>query len=119
MSELKTTIEITFPFSRADFQGFDADGNGPKTVKDWRPGCESECMENHTEYWAHGEGQMLITEVSRYTPPGYKERVFYVRRWRDPDGNEFGSKELRCKGATAFTSMVSGYRYDYDLVDYD
>ena len=48
-------------------------------------------------------------------PGKFSSRVFYVRRWRDPDGKEFGKPRLRVTTTAAFAKLTKGYRHPYLL----
>ena len=82
----------------------------------WLPGCR---LQDPVGAWDEGGyvaddwGDMLINEVQRVSIPGYEDRVFYTRQWRDPLGNEFGKRDLRCKGARAFKQMIKGWRHPF------
>lgn len=110
--------EVVIPFHAA--KGY--------TERDWVVGCDKERQEEyaghvdgypswveHTFYMADATGHMLIDEVQRVQIDGYEDRIFYLCTWRDPDGNEFGKKKLRCKGARAFALMVKCWRHPYWL----
>ena len=92
----------------------------------WLPGCTHETDEKYSGhvngepqyrefgyYVADDWGHMLINEVQRVSIPGYEDRVFYTRQWRDPLGNEFGKRDLRCTGARAFKQMIKGWRHPF------
>lgn len=90
---------------------------------DWIPGARFEGAESHCPFdglagEADGEGYMLIKIIKKVPmPKPYTMKVFFTREWIDPDGKRFGNKMLRMKGEQAFSNMIKGYRYDYDLVD--
>ncbi|MGE8446611.1 MAG: hypothetical protein ACN6O1_10370 [Comamonas sp.] len=89
---------------------------GHGEVADWLPGCKLRELEGDWDeggYVADDWGHMLINEVQRVSIPGYEDRVFYTRQWRDPEGNEFGKRDLRCKGARAFKQMIKGWRHPF------
>ena len=82
----------------------------------WLPGCKQRELENQYDeggYVADDWGSMLITEIQRVSIPGYEDRIFYTRQWRDPLGNEFGKRDLKCKGARAFKQMLKGWRHPF------
>lgn len=94
----------------------------------WAPGCtkvEEGVYRGHVlgeEAWADGAcyvaddwGHMLITEIHRVSIPGFEDRIFYTRQWRGPDGETFGKRGLRCKGARAFKQMLKGWRHTFYL----
>ena len=90
------------------------------------PGCEHVKEEEYTGhndgearyhesgyYVATDWGHMLINEIQRVSITGYEDRIFYTRRWRDPEGKEFGKSDLKCKGARAFKQMLKGWRHPF------
>lgn len=82
----------------------------------WLPGCEKDVNDdNELTYAADDWGHMVITEIQRVSIPGFEDRVFYIRQWRDPEGAEFGKRDLRCKGARAFKQMLKGWRHPFYL----
>ena len=109
------TIEVpNYPFVRFVFHGFDIDG----TFSDfgWRPGCEKSVEEGLVGYAADGLGAMLLEVVQVVKlPGGFAPRVFYVRRWRDPDGKLFGKRRCRVTTTSAFAKLMKGYRHDFYL----
>jgi len=101
-----TTTEVPFPFVR-HLYGED---------ESWKPGTRCETAgEYDDEIWlADGMGHMLLTEHKRVAIPGFVDRVFYTRKWRDPYGNVFGKHTLRCISAPAFKRMLRGYRHKFE-----
>ena len=71
----------------------------------------------------HGWGQRIIEVVSQHKPGKYPERVFFVRRWRGPDGVVFGKNALRVTTiATLKRWLRMGHPYtpyggDIDVVE--
>ena len=113
-------FEVRYPFVRTTFpSGFDEDG-APESDEGWRPGCDREGIEDGFggyDYAADAHGQMLLEVISTHKPGKFLERVFYVRRWRDPDGKEFGKSNLRVTTASSFGRLLKGYRHDYECDD--
>jgi hypothetical protein len=110
MSE--TIIEVpNYPFVRTEYHGCDAEG--PYTDEVWRPGCNQETDEDGTDFTADDTGTMLLTVVSAHKPGRFPERTFFTRRWRDPDGREFGSYKLRMTTTQAFKQLCKGYRHSF------
>lgn len=66
-----------------------------------------------------GIGEIEITVVSRYKPPGFRERVFYTRQWIDPDGKRFGAGKLFCVTGPTFNRRKKGWwiPVPYELSD--
>ena len=90
----------------------------PKVIQ-WKPGVKYS-EDQYSEYVeAEGEGFMVITEISRHKlPKPYLTRVFYTRKWIDPDGKEFGSNKLHITSIGNYTKIIKGYFGDgYDIVD--
>lgn len=109
-------IEVPFPFVREEAQVIGEDG--PEDVMSWRPGTVEIPQPPYGEYSdsvADGIGRMLLTEVSRHKPGRYPERVFYVRQWIDPDGNQFGKTNLRITTAAVFKRLSAGYMHEYKM----
>lgn len=106
------TVE-NYPFVRTSWDRFDEDG--PYQVEGWRPGCEADTDEFGTAYIADGVGKMVLEVISAHLPGKYQERVFYLRRWIDPDGKEFGAAKLRVTTAASFTKLMRGYRHDFEF----
>ena len=72
----------------------------------WRPGCEKDIEDGgNVAYAADGLGAMLLEVVQVVKlPNGFAPRVFYVRKWRDPDGKVFGKRRCRVTTTSAFSS---------------
>lgn len=109
-------IEVKgYPFVRTVFNGIECDADGGITEfqdEGWRPGCDSDegCL------FADGTGEMILTIISIYKPGNFKERVFYTRQWRDPDGKQFGkSRRLLVTTKSVFTKLCRGYRHEFEL----
>lgn len=83
----------------------------------WRPGVRWEDGYEDREAVADGVGAMLLTEIGRYTPPGFGARVFYTRQFALPSGEVVGRPKLRVMGVGGFTRLCRGYRYSYEVVD--
>lgn len=112
-----STISVPYPFVRVTKQV--AVENDCAEVECWAPGVEIEARQydDHVNV-AHGMGRMLLTVISRHRPaPRYPERVFYTRKWADPDGREFGKGGLRIATAVQFERLCAGYRHEFELVE--
>lgn len=110
-------FEIVHPFIRAEVSLFDETEGKSVAVESWRPGTRAEfVLPDDTQDVADDEGFQILEVVSLHKPGKYPTRVFYLRRWRDPDGHEFGKGELRCKSLAAFRLIVRGYRWPYEVV---
>jgi hypothetical protein len=118
---MEKTIEVPYPFVRQPFDNIDDEGNG-FSDESWAPGTKCVPLQQANGPWEEGEfiaqgmGHMILTVVHIAKIPGrYADRVFYVRRWRDPDGKEFGKNNLRVTTTAAFGRMCNGFRHSYRL----
>ena len=92
--------------------------DGVCEIMSWRPGVRFELLPPYgddSEAIADGEGRQILTVVSVYKPGRFPARVFYTRRWRDPNGKEFGKGALRIKTLDAFRRITSGYQHEYRI----
>jgi len=113
--EIGSEFIVKFPFYKGDTVFF----NGSELQPDeaWIPGCKSEYVPpDDSELVADGEGQMILTVVDVHKPGRYQERVFYTRRWIDPDGCDFGIGKLHIITTTYFKHRASGYYHEYRLL---
>jgi hypothetical protein len=109
---------IKFPFIREKYSG-PLDGEIVDDVDTWRPGTRREWSEGEydTEEWfaADGEGFMVLEELGSFKPGRFPERTFYLRRFIDPAGKQFGKDKVRVIASSAFRRMLKGYRHSYEL----
>jgi hypothetical protein len=77
--------------------------------KDWIPGFVREALDNGGEYkWFNGYGHVTYTVVSFHSlPRPYPDRVFYTRKFTNPDGVEFGKSKLLIRTAGRFKQLVN------------
>ncbi|WP_296341520.1 hypothetical protein [Reyranella sp.] len=104
-----------FCWEMASKPGDDPEGPYSIEIMSWRPGVRPE-LRGHGEYHYtveeyEGMGSQILTVVGVFRPGKYPTRVFYTRRWRDPDGKEFGKGGLRIKVMSAFKRIIGGYRH--------
>jgi hypothetical protein len=111
-----------YPFVRYVADLYDEDDGRPYQTEGWRPGCTLKIDENaggyfpENHYVADGVGSMVLNVVAVFRPGRFPERVFYTRRWVDPDGREFGKpNKLRVTTAAHFRSLLKGYRHDFEV----
>lgn len=108
--EAGKTYEVECPFVQTTFTEFDADG--ASEVPTWAPGVDWVMYGDYGEPVADGVGKVLYEVVSVHELPGrYHARVFYIRQWVDPDGKQFGKRNLRIKGIQSFLQMTQLYRF--------
>lgn len=110
---------VRYPFLRCKAAVYDGEC-GITEIDSWKPGTEYRGQPNEytdCELFADGVGEMLITEVSRHKPAHYPERVFFTRRFVNPEGVEFGKAKLHCAVASKFNRTVKGYAHAYIVED--
>lgn len=104
-------IEVGHPFVRDKFDGYHVGIDGE--IDCWKPGHRNEnvypddCIAVYD-----GMGTQILTVVSLHKPGKYPTRVFYTRKWRDPDGATFGKGALRMTTLPAFRKIIAGYRVE-------
>ena len=111
-----------YPFVRYVADLYDEDDGRPYQTDGWRPGCTLETDENAGSYFpekhyvADGTGSMVLDVVATFKPGRFPERVFYTRRWVDPDGREFGKTgKLRIATTGQFRRLLKGYRHPFEV----
>lgn len=111
-------FEVIYPFCKTKFKKWDEDGE--YIIDSWKPGCNAEQYdEGGAEWYADGVGAMIIEVISTHKPGKYPERVFYLRRWRDPEGVEFGKPCLRITTTANLKRLAKGFRYRFNTEDGD
>lgn len=113
-------FRVKFPFVRCEVDICDEDPEsfgGFVTIKSWKPGVEFvPCgIGDDSEAVCDAEGEMVLTVVDVHKPGRFPSRVFYTRRWVNPDGKEFGKGALRITTLTAFKRRAAGYMHEYEL----
>lgn len=107
--------EVKFPFVVSTYTVWDEDGEHEEPT--WKPGCREEFYSpEDTEFVADAEGEMILTVVDVHKPGHYPERVFYTRKWRDPEGNVFGATKLHITTTSTFKRRARGYYYPYRVL---
>jgi len=109
---------VRYPFVREAVTLYDE--NGPYETLSWRPGVSIECCgpyDDETDIVAHGEGEMILTVIDVHKPGRFPTRVFYTRKFVDPDGHVFGKGGLRMTTVDAFNRRAAGYQLAYDVED--
>lgn len=119
-SVMKTIIEegvtykVEYPFVRCKYNIID--GENYIETDGWKPGIiyTGECAEQEASPVAEGLGQVRMEVVSIHKPGKYPMRIFFLRSFVNPDGEEFGKGKLRITTAGNFTILCKGYRYTYE-----
>jgi hypothetical protein len=109
-------FDIDYPFVLTLYLDRDPDGCDERLS--WKPGTTQErCAPDDFESVAHGTGKMRLTIVGTFKPSGFPERVFFTRKWIDPDGRQFGKNRLHIKARSQFTNLTKGYRHEFRLIE--
>lgn len=105
-----TEFKMPYPFVMAS--GYTIGEEGPVNFPSWKPGIiEEETREGGSEILYHGVGAVVLTVVDTFKPKGWPTRVFYTRKWIDPQGRAFGKDKLRVTTLGYFNQLCQGYRY--------
>ncbi len=105
-----------YPFLRDTVTLFNEDGCSE--VATWKPGVRDEWIApDDTEAVADGVGEIILTIVSVHKPGRFPVRVFFTRRWRSPDGKEFGKNGCRCVISAKFRRLANGYAHEFVVRD--
>ncbi len=86
-------------------------------VERWRPGAH-ESIETQPGYFkpvCHAEGIIRHTIVSVHKPPGYQERVFFLRHYYDPEEDFVAPPKLHHLVTRAFRREVERHQTDYEI----
>lgn len=107
-----------YPFVRETVTLWDQDGGNE--VSSWAPGVRMEARyvapdDCETDYIADGVGAIILTIISVHRPGRFPTRVFFTRRWRSPDGKEFGKGGCRCATAEKFRRLARGYAHEFEV----
>lgn len=112
---------VPYPFVRSDYAPSDMDYETVFgwTLGNWDPGTRERFVPpDSSEAVADAMGAMVLNVVSVHRPAlRYPARVFYTRKWRDPDGRTFGKRGLRIKTMGAFRRLATGFGYEFQLLD--
>lgn len=109
-------VEVRYPFVKEEFYG--QENGEPFTKMSWRPGTRAEFVApDDTEDFADGIGLQILTVISRHKPGKFPERIFFTRKWRDPDGHEFGKGKLHIMTAQAFKRRCNGFMHEYKMAE--
>lgn len=109
-----TTFVISYPFVREKLELLDEDGF--HEVPTWNPGVRYEMSgPEDVEAVADGSGEAIFNVIDVHKPGRYPTRVFYTRRWRTPDGKEFGKSRLHIATLEKFRRLIRGYQHEFVL----
>lgn len=107
-------FEARYPFVRDTYSGFD--GEDYSEISTWKPGTRAVAVgPEDAEMVADAEGSIILTVVGVYKPGRFPTRVFFTRRWRNPDGHEFGKGSCRMATVSKFYELTRGFRHEYTM----
>lgn len=105
---------VSYPFWLGET--YDWAAGTAKLVDTWNPGVTFQPTGPETsEGFANGMGKMHLTVVDVYRPGDWPTRVFYTRKWEDPNGKIFGKNRLHIKALGNFRGLLRGYRHRFIL----
>jgi hypothetical protein len=104
---------LPYPFVRCKWSEVDDDGMIERDG--WKPGVEADQSAENTDYVADGMGRMTLTVVSVHKPGKFPVRVFFTRRFTDPEGREFGKGKCHIATAEKYRRLARCYQHDFEL----
>ena len=109
--EAGQVLERWTPFILEDKElvSFDPEGCGVTTIKSWRPGFRSEFVppDDSRLVW-DGDGAEIRTIVAVVKIDKGPPRILCRRKWRRPDGVEFGKDNVRMTTPSGLGGWQSG-----------
>lgn len=119
--------KFEYPFVRDIYLGGEVDESYNYTSSEelsWKPSTYQKMrtdsgFSDEPEYlnYADGLGYCVFDVVSIHRPFPFQTRVFYTRKFINPDGVEFGKNKLHNTTLGWFKRRISGYRYPYFVID--
>lgn len=104
---------IPYPFVRGEYD--DSYGTNPPRLT-WQPGIRNEWIgPEDTGTVADALGTAAFTVQGVFKPGRYPTRVFFTRRYTDPDGKTFGNQKLHIATLQKFNRLIAGYRVPFGL----
>lgn len=105
---------IDYPFIRDTYQALGSEGFSDEQT--WRPGVRFESVgPEDCGSVADALGSATFTVVAAYKPGRFPTRVFFTRRFRDPDGREFGKSKLHIVTLDKFRRLARGYQHPFGI----
>ena len=106
---------IPYPFVRDTYDGYFG-GDELRQIPTWRPGIRFEAIgPEDSGAVADAIGKALFYVVGTFKPRGYPARVFYTRKFVDPDGREFGKRRLLIATLEKFRRLTKGYQHPFGI----
>lgn len=115
--KLGDVFEVIYPFVLENVDIIDDSTGKPFSTKSWRPGINVEFVDPYgeTEAYAHANGKMVLTVHGFYKPGRFPSRVFFTRKFVDPEGHEFGKNGLKICTLGKFRRISSRYRVKHEI----
>ena len=106
-----------YPFIRTtyDAEPFNLESESQE-LPTWRPGVEHD-QNNYgdTTTFADAVGKVVYTVIAVFKPGSFPTRIFFLRKWQDPDGKLFGKGKLHITTQQHFRVLIKGYRHDFEM----
>lgn len=107
--------KVVYPFTRDIYGEWTEDGLIEHDT--WRPGTRPKPIyPDDAEDVADAEGLMILEIISIHKPGKYPTRIFYTRKYQDPDGKVFGKGRLHIASVDKFRRLSAKYYYDYRVL---
>lgn len=113
--------KIEYPFFRSYRELYSSENDSYNICETWEAGVKTVVTGTnyqdyiYTDLMANDVGEMIITELGRFKPEGYPERVFFKREFINPDGVKFGNTKCRIATTGRFNKLIKGYAHKYSL----
>lgn len=105
---------IIYPFVRDTYQSFDKDGI--VEVPTWKPGVRFENVgPEDVGTVADGVGKAAFTVVDVFKPGRFPTRIFFTRKFTNPDGHTFGKGGLHICTLEKFRRLTRGYQHSFGI----
>ena len=103
-------VKFEYPFIHSTWTSYDEDGSAELPC--WKPGVRNELIyPDACEVVADGKGFQVLTIISIHKPGKFPTRIFYTRKWINPDGVEFGTNKLHIKSISFFNKLIKGFGF--------
>jgi hypothetical protein len=111
--EIGDKFAVLYPFLRCKFTNYMDEDQAE--LDSWKPGIEMVGIYPDDSAAACDDHGWLLSEIiGIYKPGRFPRRVFWQRKWQDPDGRVFGGK-LQITTEEKFRRLNTRYQHDYEL----
>lgn len=105
---------IAYPFVRGTYSGFDGEGYGDLAT--WTPGVRYEAIgPEDSGAVADALGVAIFRVEGVFKPGRFPTRVFFTRKFIDPEGKAFGKGRLHIVTLEKFRRLTRGYQHPFGI----